>query len=500
MRTGWRLEAVREVRLVAFGLASALLLIGLIGLAEKGPVVPEVPMGPSPLSPLSYGTLSFYEIARSAHRATIVFTPEDIDEVSSGRCLYVVVSPMVPMDRGRAATLVESLRKNCGSVSVLVADEEDTSNGLLEALNSTIRVVGNRVVIPIGGSSYHPKAYLSVGGRIFTITLDLASEVVGGRTSGYTVGAVVGPSGVGPESDLTTPAVRTIPVASEEVVEGVHVYVLGDGSVLLNQVLNSGDNAYREFAKGLLDYLCAYDRECTVVFDAGHYASANPFALIGGGTESSEVIVSLMDTLYVAAAAAMAMAHPAVWFPSLLESADRFLRAAVFSPLAYAIIPLAAFYFSRFFYYREVLTRDRPLPEQMERDVYIAADLRRSVLRGTVKIEARDFVNLYSMVNATMAALVGVRLSDDSFPSVLGRYVGSERALKYWRGMNKLYKRATRESLWPPVVLWKRAVLRYLDESESVLNSLGESLVKTAELELLIASGGALGGSRQQNP
>ncbi|MEM4937448.1 MAG: hypothetical protein QW509_04670, partial [Sulfolobales archaeon] len=65
MPTVWRLEVVREVRLVSLGLAALLVLVGFMALVEKGPQVPAIPIGSSPLSPLSYGTQSLYEIARS---------------------------------------------------------------------------------------------------------------------------------------------------------------------------------------------------------------------------------------------------------------------------------------------------------------------------------------------------------------------------------------------------------------------------------------------------
>ncbi|MEM2007506.1 MAG: hypothetical protein QW154_07735 [Sulfolobales archaeon] len=507
MPTVWRLEVVREVRLVSLGLAALLVLVGLVALVEKGPQVPAIPIGPSPLSPLSYGTQSLYEIARSTYRTAIILKPEDISSLNSSRCLYVIVSPTIPVGVSNATELVTSLRRSCEVMAVLVADEDTTSNGLLEALNSTIRVVGNRVGVPYDGSLlYYPKATILVSGKKFVVSLDLASEVVGGKLSGYTVGVAVEASpsfklvGAPPTHREDMLSARVVAVASEEVVDGIHVYVLGDGSILLNQVLNSGDRSYRELAEELLRYLCAGDRECTVMFDAIHYSLTNPYAVLSSGAQARDVIASFLDVLYVSTAAFLAVLHPAVWFPELLELANFYLRLVVSSPIAYGLVPLLAFYFSRLLYAGEPGVRDRPMPEQIEKDLYIAPDIRKSVLSRAVKLDSRDFVNLYSIVDLVVLTLVGVRLSDESFPRVMSSYVGTERALEYWKSMNKLYRRATGKSLWPPVVFWKRAVLRSLDESESILNSLGESLTKSLGTGYLATIGGRLGGSSQENP
>ncbi|MCX8209398.1 MAG: hypothetical protein N3G79_07145, partial [Sulfolobales archaeon] len=75
------------------------------------------------------------------------------------------------------------------------------------------------------------------------------------------------------------------------------------------------------------------------------------------------------------------------------------------------------------------------------------------------------------------------------------RYVGESRAFRYWKKMNKLYRRAAHRTLWPPVVLWRRSIVKALDESEEILNALGESLLASVGLERLVLFGGSHGVS-----
>ncbi len=517
MPTGWSLEADREVRLVGLGLAAALVIAGLLGLVEKGPVVPALHLGSSPLSPLSYGTSSLYEMARSRYGAAVILEPGDLEGLKSERCVLVVVSPAVPIEGGEARSLVRRLREACGSLAVLVADEETTSNGLLEALNSSIRIAGNRIGVPqSGGVSYHPVAYLRVGERTILARLDLASEVRGGVPSGFAVGYVVLPGDALrvrlphelPVDSASGGTVVTlwgaVPVASEEVVGGVHVYAIGDGSVLVNQVLDSADPTYRELAEALLDYLCAGSGDCLVVFDARHYAVANPLEALSGEARWLGELAGLRDALYVVLAAAVTMLHPALWLPPLFRAVDEHVfgavlgrGAAVVPPhlAAYAAVLLAAAGIALPLCRRWGTARDGSLPEQLERDVYIAAGLRDSILRGSVKLGPGDFANLYAMVDSALRSVLGVGLSDGSLPGVLGRYVGEGRALEFWRAMNGLYRRATGKTLWPLVVSWRRSVLRYLAESEEVLAALGESLERAAAPERLLSGGAVLGGT-----
>ncbi|MCX8209075.1 MAG: hypothetical protein N3G79_05490 [Sulfolobales archaeon] len=496
MPTELKLKAVREARLVGLGVVVALVAIGLIGLVEKGPVVPAIPSGSSPLSPLSYGTLSFYEASRSRYEAIVLLDPEEILRVRSSRCVYVVISPSKPIERDYALKLLELTRGSCSSIAVLVADEESTSNRLLEQLNSSIRVLGNRVGVVVGDRPlYYPEATVVLGRETYRIVLDMASEVVGGRASGYVAGPVVVTPSRSYGSGELAEVRSSVSIASEEVVGGVHVYVLGDGSVFVNQVLNSNVSAYRKFAEDVLDYLCGGVSDCLVVFDARHYESADPLVSLRRAASGDYPTAELRDLLYTSIALAMALAHPAFWLPPLYKVVSDLVFTYIYSPIFYAFLPVLAFFVSRLLFREEGSARDRPMEEQQERDIFIATELRKSVLSGAVKLGSEDFANLYDMVNLVTAAAVGVKLSDELFPKILSRYVGEKKAFEYWKKMNRLYRKAVHRTLWPPVVAWKRSIVKALDESEEILNALGESLLASAGLERLVTYGGSRGVS-----
>jgi hypothetical protein len=489
-----KLGSHREVRLVSLGLALALVVVGLLALTEKGPVAPAVPVGPSPLNPLSLGTLSFYEMARERYRTLTVTKIEELGALSASKCLFVVVSPEVPVGDGEAAAVARYLRSGCGEVALLVADEETTSNNLLKAFNSTVRVVGNRVGTASNGTiSFYPSAVIALAGREHRVVLDLASEVTGGSCVGYVPGSVVvqPPLGIGQNSTVLKSGVC---IASEETAGGAHIVVLGDGSILLNQVLNSGRAAYRDLASDLLNYMCG-SGDCLVILDAIHYRSENPLHFLSSRGGAQSLGASLMDLLYMSLAAALALLHPSFWLPPAFRLCDEFVGAALYSAIAYLAIPIVSAYITHFLTSPDRYLRDEPMAEQTERDVLIAADLRSSIERGSVKLGPKDFANLYSMVSMIATSVLGVGLGDESFPKLLGRYIGDQQATSYWKFMNSTYRRATGASRWPLLVLWGRTTRKALMRSEEVLSALGASLEEGVGIERLATTvGGSIGG------
>lgn len=494
MPTESKLVSHREVRIVGLGLVLALILVGLLALVEKGPVAPAVPVGPSPLNPLSLGTTSFYYMVRERYRAHVLTKIEELKDISASRCLFVEISPEIPVGDSEAEAIARYLKLGCGKVSLLVADEETTSNNLLKAFNTSVRIAGNRVgTISNGTFSPYPLAIITLAGREHRVVLDLASEVRGGSCLGY----VSGPVAVQlPSSERGRLVPRPeVCVMSEDIVQGVHVVAIGDGSILLNQALNSGRAVYRDLASDLLNYMCG-NGDCLVIIDSIHYKSENPLKLLLSWGESRSSGFSVTDLLYMTLATALSLLHPAFWLPPAFKFFDEFVRIAFYTAIAYLAIPIVSAYVVSFLTSPERYSRDEPMAEQSETEVFIAADLRSSIERGTVKLGPKDFVNLYSMVDAITTSILGVGLGDESFPKILGGYVGEERAASYWSFMNRIYRRASGASRTPIVVLWGRTTRRALKWSEEVLSALGASLEEGVGIErLATAVGGSVGDS-----
>jgi len=468
---------VKEVRLVPVAVVLALVAVGLVALVEKGVPGGAVALGPSPLNPLSYGTRVLYELVRSRYATYIATDLEDLARVRGVRCVYVLVSPERPVDR--AGEILSKLLSGCSEVALLVADEGGGSNSLLRVACSSISVAGNRVGVVSGGVlSLYPGASITLGGREYRITLDLASEVLGGSPVGYVEGLAVVV-----DVNSTEPVYRsTGVVASEEVLGRVRVLVIGDGSVLLNQALASNRTEYKDLALGIFDYLCGGSYNCTVVLDSIHYPIVSPL-------EALRAPLGPTDYIYATIALLVILIHPATWLPPLLRWLDTAFGYLLRPPLGYATVSIASLYLafslSRSYPYR----RDTPLSEQVEEELYVAADVRRAILGGAVKLGPRDFVNLYNIVDEVSARVLGVRLSSREFPGVLGEYLSRDLAQGYWEMMNRYYRRATGASRRPLVVRWRRVVLGAIEASEAVLNALGTSLEATYGAEYLLARG-----------
>lgn len=464
----------KSSRFVSTVLVLALIAIGFIALIEKGIPRPQIPIDASPLSPLQYGTSTLYQIARSKYDTRVVLDLSELDSVGGSHCVYIVISPSHPITWSESRIIVSKLLQRCDSIAILVADEETTSNTLLKYINSSIEVLGNRV-LSIGNLTPYPRAVMELDGNAYAVVLDLASEVAGGTPFGTVDGAAIVDRDA---AFLQTPSYykyksRVCVASRERVSDRIDVAVVGDGSIFLNQVLNSNTTLYRVFTEKLLDTLCNGFRTCTILLDAMHSRAIDIRDL-------GKVIAGLspQDLLYIYMVYILTLLHPAIWLPPAIATIDRLFPYLFREPVVYISIPLLTIAILYILRRGETILRDEPLKEQSEIELYIAPELRRAIVEGRIKLSSRDFINLYTMVNTVFRNLIGVGLDDSRFPDYVGRYVGAERCSRYWKFMNRYYRRALRKSLWPPIVLWRRVVRRATEESESMLNMLGSSLIQ----------------------
>lgn len=463
----------RRGRLVPTAVILTLLAVGLIALVEKGAPRLEIPVDSSPLNPLSYGTSILYQTAQTRYRVWTALNLDDLDRVEGDRCIYAIISPSHPVTLDESRAIVSKLLRRCSSTAILIADEETTSNTLLHHLNSSIRILGNRLVDPLD-LSFHPTATIVLSDRRYEIKLDLASEVLGGVAIGVVESAITVDGASSLQRSLV--ARSGVCVAStERVSDRIDVAVVGDGSIFLNQVLASNQTIYRRFAEDLLDYLCGGSTSCAVVFDAMHSSSTDPGDLAGVVAE-----LSPQDLLYIYMVQMLLLLHPAVWLPPAVAFIDRMLPQVFRGYAMWVSLPLLAVLVLYTIKGGEATSRDEPLAEQREIELYVAPELRRAALEGRIKLDSRDFINLYTMVDTVFRGLVGVGLDDARFPDVVGRYTGVERSRSFWKFMNRYYRRAVRKSLWPPIVFWGRVVKRAVSEGEAMLNAVGSSILQYA--------------------
>ncbi|MEM1607937.1 MAG: hypothetical protein QXG81_01485, partial [Ignisphaera sp.] len=380
------------------------------------------------------------------------------------RCLYIVISPEIGYNNSDAATIVNSLRE-CKHASVLIADESTYSNSLLRELGSSIRVAGSIIIDNVNGPYVYTFITIpsnSSNNMTYYLRLDIASKLLvnGGQVH------VVGYAETG---DV---------VAAEEVSElGIHVFVIGDGSIFLNQVLESNITSYRDFAIALIDYLCKFDASCRIVLDGSRYPGATPESL-------HSMVYMYSDPITLALSFIARLLHPATWLPPAIEFSNNVFRSisSVYSlsVIVSLIITVAVYMFLK---RRIFIVADQRLEEQKEIESYVTGDLRDAILRGRIKLSKQDFETLFSIVNTVTQTLYGLELCDERLLSVIPKRDAAE---KYLNRMCKLYKKALGRSFLPIVLSWNRTTAKMIRESEEFLSMLGQTIYGEKGVEYIL--------------
>jgi len=555
-------EKPREVAVLSTTAVVILLIIALIGLAEKGPPQLAVYMGASPLNDGSIGTMDLalalrgagyrvvfiYNLTQYVERAQRAQTPDlsevyryaDIDEIPpSRRCLFITISPEIPYTVWEAAVIVSNLVHKCGEVSILVADERTTSNTLLSVLGSNLRLDG-AVLLSDKGDPY-PEAHITVpGAGSYRLVLDVAtflrlavnSSEIGALWAsstgilGYSTVEVDNSSGtqfvvpymasptaeipglnlsllgyVGPGSALLQQPIgqtgsqsspytvlqANIPVAAIQrlTVSGVRVevFVIGDGSVFLNQVLRSGIRSYRDFVFNLTGYLCSWSADCTVIFDASRYPGTDVSSM---SLEDAARFSVYQNPLTIVLSQALRLVHPFTWLPPALRALQDFFSGLSSVPfLAVAIVlGLTMFVYRYLSLQHPQLGADTRLREQEEVEIYLFSSLREAVLGGRIKLTKEDAVVLYRVVNDVLVSVAGVQLCSDESLRIISEALGSPKSAKRYRdSLCGLYQKISSGRRWPPTLFLGFRLRKLLAQSEAVLQRLGYTLMKERGVE-----------------
>jgi hypothetical protein len=479
-----------------------MVFIGLIALVEKGPLVPGIPVGASPLSPLPLGTMWLVNTLRSNYTVQVILDYSTLHSVSGETCVFVVISPEKPYTLEESLKIINTLRSRCKRLKLLIADEEPTSNKLLEAVNSTIKIMGNRICVEIVkrtlfidefyrvsiyitysySLSCYPKAVIRIAGN-HTLVLDKASTVQGGIMVGYISREpeylevlLVEPSG---DFKLIDPLKEHVPIAAREAVGDIEVVVIGDGSIFLNQVLSSNKSEYRVFISDLFSHLCSDTASCLVLFDATHYTT-----LSLTGREALEYIFSqvprgdVVSLLYAASLIIPLILHPSTWLPPLVQLATQTYINVLQRPLAKeALIAIVSLFVLDSLLKNRISTRDRPLKEQVEEEVGVFKEIKRGVIRGEVRLGREDFVDIYRVLDDLSLMVWGVHFNDSRALEELSKLLGDyKRARKIWLRAIKVYNKALERKPFPIVVSWRREIERLIDLTDELIAKLVDKI------------------------
>jgi hypothetical protein len=486
-------KAPKQRAYVPIALIALLVAVGLLALVEKGPATSGIPVGASPLNPMALGTSQLVDLAARNYSTAIIYSLKELEKVSGELCVFVIISPEIPFRGDEAEIIISLLRQRCLKLKVLVADESPYSNPLLQVLKSSIRVNGNRVlevstaapIMVVNESTYnysllspYPLAEIMIRSS-HAIVLDKASTVSGGLPIGYayprsesTILCLANPSGEIYECGTA------FVVASKEVASGVDVFTIGDGSVLLNQVLSSNKSEYMAFARELLSHLCEDNLRCTVVFDAMHYTSLSPANLLSNLTYSLQELVRDPTTfIYVMLSLLAVLLHPSVWLPPLIQLLSSLLTT-ILTGFASAIL---IFFFTLVIH--RILMRDArtfhdlKLSEQAEEEVGVFAEIKKSVISGKAKLSKQDFAILCQTLDALLVLYSGSGLWSERSLGTLAELLGDRRrAYKKLQWVLKLHRKAIGKSRLPLFVFWGRAVKKLVSLIDEVGERIGERM------------------------
>lgn len=467
-----RLAPQRRLRLVAKLTVLAMALVMIVALLEKGPPPAYVYPEASPANPGPLGTLYLLKLLRSSYRVSPIFTLDNLNIPKNDVCVYAVISPLLPYMKKEAETIVNTLRSSCNRFSLLIADEYTTSNSILEAANSSIRILGEIVggARVSGNRGLYPEAILKIGDRSYIVMLDIASRVVGGVVAGYTV-----------DSGIAV-------AAYEDIGNGGIIYAIGDGSIFLNQVVNSNKSAYRDFVIDLFDYLCLGNNGCYIVLDGSHHGGRDVLSL--GIAELFRSATSPLDLLHVLLMYIARILHPSFWFPPLVNVVNVFSHQLVTIAVTYPIVLLFIILIIYTLLSRKIpRIQDVRLLEQMEQEYFVTADIRNAIIGGKIKLGKDDFIKLYNMVDAVLKSIMGIGLGDQKAVDILKGVLGDREAIKFVKDMNKLYLKALGKKRLPIVFSWGRIVEKRLRVCENMLKALGVSLEAEKGVEYVLMRG-----------
>lgn len=458
---------LREVKVVSTALLAVLALIALIALAEKGPPFIAVYRGASPFNTGYIGTFKFVEILREVYPQTFAIRSyEELDKVFSGaeRCLFVTISPEISYTMDEAKKIVEILRK-CRFPAVLIADENRTSNNLLEALGSSIRISGRFLYNQITGLPYIYAIIKLPTNSSYTVLLDKASKILA------------------PTSTVIGVSVNGETVMTLENVGGMMVAVLGDGSIFLNQVLNSDVSSYREMILELVKYMCG--EGCRIAVDGTKYQPIEvPIEVEANLVQEGMDVSIYADPLMFTTLSALKLFHPSTWLPWILLQINSFVGFVKGLPfVAPFFVAIVAYLVYRYTSGKIPIIQDARISEQKEVEIYLTGELRDSVMRGRISLDKQDFARLYELVDSAVRLTYGVGLCDPEVHKMIPLGKDLDR---YVRDMCRLYAKALGRKRLPIVFSWNRTTKKMIKRSNDFLKAMGHSLAKEKGVEYVL--------------
>jgi len=453
--------------LVGAATIAALVLIGIIAVLELGPPQVLIYTGATPFNSGLLGTSYIYAETRSRYPNTFIVINWSRSPPLPEGCrvaVLVVISPEIPYS-GEEANAAASYLSRCSERGVLAADESGNVNQLLQSMGSSVRVAGDKILDVSSRLPYPAAVFNTSWGYGGELILDIASSLSALASEGhsiYVIGVVPAAYLSNQSGDSTDTIFFDVPVAFEDVFGNTTVIAVGDGSIFLNQVMQSAYNkSYLELYTSALDHLCRHRGDCYIVFDATRYIGGDPVSIIMRGVNPA-----LLVTPEFIASAIARILHPATWLPPAVSWVDSFIRSLTsISNLARILVVSTSTLIISLILLSKTPPRRVDSPIASEEDLSIVvAEGRMLDLARRPSIGRGDFLRLYKAIDEIVYRAFGVRLASRECSSKLaGGGVDTALAKAFCSYMARTGRRASLRSVRPLLVRWDSAVERALE-------------------------------------
>lgn len=463
----------RKIPMIRKSTMLALLLIGFIAMIEYGP--PAIPLveGPSPFNSGSLGTSKLAQLLTSEGYNVVPVTDWNrmMNFLNAQQCneiLIIIISPELPYNNSELLS-IKNIIKSCDNVSFIIADEGPYSNQILNMLNSGTQIISSERILEPAGDPYPYAELKTPSNHIYYLRLDKAAPLQ--INSGEVMGTA-----------------EKLPVASYQIINKSKIYVIGDGSIFLNQVLNLPENAslpYRNFALQLVGDLA--NKQSIILIEASKYIStSNPQQIILNNglniLNNPELLLLLLSRII----------HPRFWAPPLFNIINSYIKNLASSTPMKIFIALLLVFLGYWFVSRYIgkLEYDLKLEDTSEVDIIVDTQIRRALLSKKVKVNKSDFIALYEVMDQVIMKTVGVRISEPDVIKILTAYgIEEKMAKKYVNDMNRLYIKITKKKFRPIIISWNKKITEMIKMSEKVLNKFGSTLIGEKGVEYKIRYG-----------
>jgi hypothetical protein len=455
------LAKVKQYSAISGIVIGVLVLIAVIALLEEGPPRILLYIGPSPLNTGPIGTSALYYSIKQFYLNTHIVLDWSMAEGFlgglCGRAIIIIVSPEVPYS-DKDLEYMKRIVSSCSEVSFLIADESVVSNEILRFFGSSIRITGS-IILNVDRSFYPEAELKTLWGWEDRVLLDIPSKILVGNGSalGYIdSGILITGSNFILESDIV--------VSAFERIENLNFYVIGDGSIFLNQVLDSEyGSTYRSLLFNIVNGLCNNDFECIVLLDGSKYRGLDPVKILENPPTDDPLIVFLMQTPEFLSSVIARTIHPASWLPQFINIMDYRLRILleeqpIFKGVAAGIL---TYLILSILYSRESSrVFDRSIRDDGPGIISSLRDLRIYVNRR-ISYNAEDYRSFYIRLNKYIESIFGVEIADPRFTDYLTS-LGLSRSIveRFRRNAIKYMNIADGRARIPRIVRWNKAILK----------------------------------------